>query len=47
MATQLSADHSTRNHPVPGEPRPYRDAVDWRAMLDLLVAGRRANNGTY
>lgn len=29
------------------EPRPYRDDRDWRAMLDLLVAGRRANNGTY
>lgn len=29
------------------EARPYRDERDWRAMLDLLVAGRRAANGTY
>ncbi len=29
------------------EPRPYGGDRDWRAMLDLLVAGRRADNGTY
>ena len=29
------------------EPRRYRDSADWRAMLDLLAAGRRAANGTY
>ncbi len=29
------------------EPRPYRDAQDWPRLLDLLMAGRRADNGTY
>lgn len=29
------------------EPRRYRDAADWRAMLDLLVAGRRAATGVH
>src|SRR6185503_20994157 len=29
------------------EPRPYRDRSDWKKMLNLLVEGRRANNGTY
>lgn len=28
-------------------PRPYREDADWHAMLALLRAGRRANNGTY
>lgn len=27
--------------------RPYRDEGDWPAMLNLLVEGRAANNGTY
>lgn len=29
------------------EPRRYRDEADWHAMLELLAAGRRADNGTY
>lgn len=29
------------------EPRPYRDERDWQALLNLLVEGRRADNGTY
>lgn len=28
-------------------PRPYLDAVDLQKMRDLLVEGRKANNGTY
>lgn len=27
--------------------RPYHDDTDWNKMLDLLVEGRRAENGTY
>jgi GNAT superfamily N-acetyltransferase len=29
------------------EPRPYHDGHDQEAMRNLLVAGRKANNGTY
>jgi ribosomal protein S18 acetylase RimI-like enzyme len=29
------------------EPRPYRDVRDKGAMCDLLMAGRKANNGSY
>jgi mycothiol synthase len=29
------------------EPRPYRDERDLKAMQELLMAGRKANNGTY
>jgi mycothiol synthase len=29
------------------EPRPYRDERDLRAMQELLMAGRKANNGSY
>jgi mycothiol synthase len=29
------------------DPRPYRDERDLKAMEELLMAGRRANNGTY
>jgi mycothiol synthase len=29
------------------EPRPYRDEHDLQGMCDLLVAGRKAANGTY
>lgn len=29
------------------KPRPYRDERDWHALLNLLVEGRAANNGTY
>src|SRR3984957_10875274 len=28
-------------------PRPYRARSDWKRICDLLIAGRRANNGTY
>jgi hypothetical protein len=28
-------------------PRPYRNHADWNRICDLLIAGRRADNGTY
>jgi GNAT superfamily N-acetyltransferase len=29
------------------EPRPYRGRSDWKRICDLLIEGRRADNGTY